>query len=116
MQLGVTKVYAPIICLVLDKANLVLIKHILWKNFAHVIISFFCTYLTVNYLNGLENRLENNVRENSFGIFYFFWKNSCLPKSVWKFCRSDTTEKKTISGTDATIVWYQSCLLTKFLP
>ena len=28
MQLGVTKVYAPIICLLLDKANLVLIKHI----------------------------------------------------------------------------------------
>ena len=44
MQLGVTKVYAPIICFVWDKANLVLIELIMQKNFALVIISFFCTF------------------------------------------------------------------------
>ena len=48
-QLGVTKVYAPIICLVLDKLNLVFIKHMFGKNFVLVFISVFCTYLTVNY-------------------------------------------------------------------
>ena len=65
MQLGVTKVYAPIISLVLDKANLVLIKHLLHKNFLLVFISFFCTYLTVNYWNELEKNFQNNVRKNS---------------------------------------------------
>ena len=49
MQLGVTKIYAAIICLVLDKVNLVLIKHMLGKNFVLVFISFVCSYLTVIY-------------------------------------------------------------------
>ena len=72
MQLGATKVYAPIICLVLDKANFFLLIHMFQEKFVIVFISFFCTYFTVNYWNALENKLQNNVRENSFGVCYFF--------------------------------------------
>ena len=106
MQLVVTKVYAPIICLVLNEAKFVSIKHMMRQIFVLVFITLFCTYLK-NYWNELENKFQNKVCEIYFGVFYFFWENSCLPRRVWK---------KTICGIISSIVWYRSCLLTLLLP
>ena len=109
MQLGVNKAYALIICLDLDKANLVLIKHMLWKNFVLVFILFSWTYWTVNYSNALETNCKI-ISVKALSVSAISFDRTLVYQAVFEiFVLIQQRRKNDLWYT------YQHCLIPKLL-